>query len=392
MKMHFRKAAAFVLAAILSAGVFSGCSINLNPADSQNPAMVVCGEKVYLDEVKLYVYMSQYGVEERYHEMLLPSYETMEKFWIDNNYWQSTQFEGPGKIYQTKLLLKYAQKNGITLTADEKAAAQKAYQDYKAKAPKVFEYADNPSEETAQRVFEENALANKVYQNMIKDVDKTFNDDEMLRKTFEGIYVLASAKKPVVKTETESSAEAPSESSQAAEEGEPYTEEEQKEAREAALARVYNLLRIGKTLDEIVKTFEGDVTVSVYKIDRRSISKTQAETSTSSYPYYALAWDMKTGDYKKEILETSSGTLIGYALHMLNDDDADARKTAEETELRNRENEAFKTAYADLLEKYSDMHVYEAKTSAISYKGDAYPIEYDEPTSETETESAQASK
>ena len=383
MKMHLRKAAALILASLLSAAVLTGCKINLNPADSENPAMVVLGEQIYLDEAKLYIYMTQCDMERRYGEVLKSSYGDLRTFWVDNGYWTSALYSGPAKIYQTKLLLKYADENGIKLSDEDKAAAENAYKTFTEAGTKVVEYADNPSDALVRRYFEENALANRVYQTIVANIDTTFNEDEMLRKTFEGVYVTALEKKVLP-------ADAPEGT-----EPEAYTEEEQKEAREDAMKDVDERLKKGESPADIAKAFENHPRVMVRTIEKRSISKKQADELVDSYPYYQIAWELKTGEYSNDIIETKSGTMIGYALHMLNDDDAEARQSAKDTELSNRRTAAFGEAYGKLLTKYKAMHVYEAKTQAVSYKGDAYPVP-ETPTesgSETPSESeSEASK
>ena len=392
MKMHFRKTAALILAACLSMAAFSGCAVNVNPADSENPAMVVCGEKINLDEVKLYIYMSQYDLEKTYHDLLIASYKTMKAFWVDNGSWSSVQYQGPGRLFQTKLLLKYAEQNGISLTAEEKAAAEEARQKFLADGQKVLEYAGKPSDALVIRYFEENALANKAYQTIVKDIDTTFDEEAMLRKTFEGIYVVAATKKTTSDDTKESASASESESAAEGEtkneEPAEYTEEEQTKAREAALNIAYDMLKAGNTLDEIKEKFTDDPTVTVNAIENRSISKTQMESSTTTYPYYQIAWELKTGEYSKDIIETSSGTKVGYALHMLNDDDDDARAAAKESELATRRGDKFKEVYAGLLERYKEMHVYEDKTFAVDFQGDAYIVESEPAASESESETS----
>ncbi len=382
MKMHLKKAAALILAALLSAAALTGCKINLNPADSENPAMVVLGENVYLDEVKLYIYMTQSDMEQRYGELLKSSYGDLRKFWVDNGYWVSAQHSGPAKVYQTKLLLKYADENGIKLSDEDKAAAETAYKTFTEAGTKVLEYADNPSDALVRRYFEENALANRVYQTIVANIDTTFNEDEMLRKTFEGVFVTAMEKKVLP-------ADAPEGT-----EPEAYTEEEQKEARESAMEDIDKRIRKGEAITDIVKAFENHPRVSVRSIEKRSISKKQANELTDSYPYYKIAWELKTGEFSNDIIQAKSGTMIGYALRMLNDDDADARQSAKDAELTTRRTAAFTEAYGKLLAKYKAMHVYEAKTQAVSYKGDAYPVPEtptesgSETPSESETEAS----
>ncbi len=382
MKMHLRKAAAMILALLISAAALTGCKINLNPADSENPAMVVLGEKVYLDEAKLYIYMTQCDMERKYGEMLKNTYGDMHTFWVDNGYWESALYSGPAKIYQTKLLLKYADENGIKLSDEDKAAAEAAYKNFTESGTKVVEYADNPSDALVRRYFEENALANRAYQTIVANIDTTFNEDEMLRKTFEGVYVTANEKKVLP-------ADAPEGT-----EPEAYTEEEQKEARESAMEDIDLRMRKGETITDIVKAYENHPRVSVRTIEKRSISKQKAEELVDTYPYYKIAWELKTGEFSNDIIEAKSGTMIGYALHMLNDDDAEARQSAKDTELTTRRTAAFTDAYSKLLAKYKAMHVYEAKTQSVKYKGDAYPLPEtptesgSETPSESETEAS----
>ena len=346
MKQHFTRFIAAIAAAVLCLTALAGCASGAGRGDNQTAA-VLEGEKYSLDEAKLYIYDSQYLVEESSEFMISYMFASYEDFWNNDqdgkSYYQMNYAEGMNKLLQTKRLLKKAASDGITLDADDQAKVDAAFADFKETEANVVAAA-GCSDELLKQYLTENALAVKTYLAMVEDVDTSFDEAEFRRKSVEALSVSAKTSKPT----TDDS-----------EEAEEYTEEEQTAAREAATAEVLEKLKAGETLDEIAADYNGDETVTVYSLGSLNLTPEDAVEEGAEYTSYRqFGWTLSTGDV--DYVEVTSGSNpTNYVMHCLNDDDPELRKQAEDSELVTRKLDLFSERYAELTEKYNKYHVYE---------------------------------
>lgn len=196
-----RRILAFALALLLLAAPVMGCEqYQQESNDSNTVAVIIEGEKVMMDEAKLYTYAAQYKLEDDYVFYILYYYGGYDSFWKQD--WTEALNEGMAELYQTKVLCNYAKANNITLTAEETAKIDDAINEYKGEANAAIIYS-GASEELVKKYFTENALANKVYCELIKSVDTNFDKAEFTRKNVEGLSIIALTEEPDEETDEE---------------------------------------------------------------------------------------------------------------------------------------------------------------------------------------------
>ena len=125
MKQNLKRALAIMLSALVIALAFTGCG----SAAGNTEAVVMNGQTIGMDEMKMYVYTIQDKIEATYAWMLYYYGETYDTFWKSDSGYGSTMWDqnitlAIEELVQTKVLVKYANENGITLTDDERARVQ----------------------------------------------------------------------------------------------------------------------------------------------------------------------------------------------------------------------------------------------------------------------------
>lgn len=418
MKYNLKRVLAFVLAMMLTLACFTGCQYADETKDSNTVAMIVDGENYYMDEFKLYTYLAQNELEDIYSIMILYYYGGYDTFWQQD--WAEALSTATSKLYQTKALCKYAAENNITLSQEELDKVKETIASFKENQKKIVEYS-GATDELIEKYFTENALANKVYMEMVKDVDKNFDEATFRRKKIEGVTVQALTEKPAEETTEDEEAEA-TEAEKTADDAEPqgeaalgvaaapapgneiddtetveavsddaesldegeteetveeidenaYTEEEQEAARKEAMEDIEARLKAGEEISDIVSSYIGHERVSVTEIADGTITpEDAAEEGADITSYRQKAWTMATGEIACEIYtDENVGDEMGYCLRSVNDDDPDLRKEAEDAELDTRQKKLFGEKYEPIAKKTKEFHIYEEKVvSAVKYKG-----------------------
>ncbi|GEM_PF-3021871 len=405
MKNLVKKFAAVILAAALAVACLSGCGINWNQTDEGVSVVVIDDQRFYLDELKLYIYETQYELENIYSFYIAYLYGTTESFFTDtsygSSYWDYDLSMATARLIQTKVLIDYAKKNNIALTDEEKAAAKAACDETMPNLSVVLAKAGNPSEELVLQYFTENALANKVYNAFVADIDRTFDEEKMLRKSFEGVSVTAktSYTETVEKSSTDASTAA-ADSSAAAESSTAASTEtktveisaaDQEKYRKQVAEDAQKMLKDGHTVTEVVAEYKNNLYVTVSSISSKALSKAEATDSDTltSYPYYEKAWSMTTGEYAVIYAANSSKVTVGYVLHMTDDDDAKARADAKLDEIASRKSAMFAKKYAEILKNYK-VEVITDELAKLSFSGSVIPETEAASESAAESESASA--
>lgn len=227
---NMKKTVAVVLSALLLALGFTGCQVQLENDDTDTVAAVFEDQKIYMNEAKLYVYTTQRQMEYSNQFMVLYYYGSYQSFWDAN--WAYNLTQAMQEVYQTKLLVKLAEENGVALTADELAEVERQKEKFKTDAAKSIEYA-GATDELVDLFLRENALAVKYYLKLVEDVDRNFDEETFHRKSATGVSITAKSTKPAP-TEEEPTDEEEAAPEEEAEEGEEEAEAaEEVEAAEA---------------------------------------------------------------------------------------------------------------------------------------------------------------
>lgn len=332
MKKFGTKIAAAALALTMAVGMLTGCNTNKSE-QSQKKVFTYDGTDVYLDEAWVYAKITQTTYESYYMSTFGSTMWTMEISQDDEG--NPVTFEEMAKenvisqIKQVKALVNYAEELKIELTSDEAKEAKEAAEAFcGTDEGKAILTETGANEDTILKIYQENALAAKVQEEMVKDVDTEVSDDEA-RKT--SVYKL------VFET-TKTDSETGSVSEMSADE-----KKEQKEKAKKALADIQG----GKTIEEVAEELEmTDSAEETYS----------AGESKGGDKFEAAVAKLKDGDVADKVLTTEEGYVV-VKLVAYTDEDA----TAEEKEsiINDRKSELYQKNYEELVKDLEEEWDYE---------------------------------
>ena len=412
MKSNLKRMLAALLACLVMSAAFTGCGSSANSSE----AIVMNGWTISMDEMKFYAYTIQDKIEEIYSWMIAYYGETYDSFWKGDSgdghsMWEENLTFAVQQIVQTKLLNAYAQEHNITLDEAESIRVRNNIDAYRKDHANSAKYA-GATDEMISRYYTENALAYKAVLDLQKDVSTDFDYETFRRKRISGVSITPrsvvpeTTPDPEAETTTEAITKIPEVSTEAQTETQTYAEDEQKTARETALKDIEQRLKNGESVDDIVAAYKDDATVIVTALTTFAASSAdEVEEGKEKSSYRNYVWGLSKGEVATCEIANSNSTaaqIIGYALRCEDDDDAEYRKSAEDTELENRKTQMFQEKYQELVKNITGFHVYNDKiAAAVSYKGQTTeettqaPTEAPttaEPTSEEASTSPEASK
>lgn len=198
-------------------------------------------------------------------------------------------------LAQVKAMNLLAQKHNVTLDEMEKQFAKEAAKEYYESLNETEIAVMQVNEETLTQMYEEYALANKVYEYIIKDINPEISDDEARTITVD--YIL-------IKTYTTDGTGAKIE----------YSEEDKEEARDLAEDILRQAKEEGSDFKELVlKYSEGD---------KGTYSFGKGETEEG---FEQAAFNLATGEISN-LVETPSGFYIIKCLSTFDKDQTSANK------------------------------------------------------------------
>lgn len=381
MKINWKKYTAAAIAAVMTAGVLGGCA-QINISDASAKVVATYGEEdIYLDEAKFMAKYNQYQMEAYYGSLMqMMGAQSYEEYWSMDPYGTGSTMEDEAKkstmqqILQTRVLCDKAEADGISLTEEETTKVTEAVDAFMGNE-KLVEVT-GATKELAERIYTQNALANKVYETMVQDVDTNVNEEDFLRKTLE--YIKISEKENTTEETTEAET-----SEQETVEGETEAETESTEDTEMkdkmmeAAEAIQSEIEAGTELDVIKEEYK-EAEFGVYSFNGVGISAEDTEE------YKKTAWNLAAGECS--IFEGEDGVI--YVLHLLNDKDEEKTQAAIKTEIEKRTAELFKTRYEELTKQAPAFKVKDDVWDSVTFKEAAYEEETTEDAgSETELES-----
>lgn len=349
MKRDLVKFSALVIALVMGICCMAGCGLRTDSADA-NTAIVFEGEKISAEEAEFYIRVIQYETEAGSAGLIQAIYGDMTKFWANESdgmtFADYAKTDAISRLIQTKTLVKKAKDDKITLTAEDTAKVDAAVATFKETYKDVI--AKTGADDAMVRKYvEENTIAKKVYLAMVADVDTTMNAADMQRKSFEGVSIVG-------QTSVEANEEKGIEAAE-------YSDEEAAANRKAAADDILAKMKDGVSIADIVKEYGEKPEVSVSSFGTMTAAPTDVPEVAGQFTgFRQKAWTMSNDEYDTVETKNSAGTSVYYVLHMVNDDDADARAQAEAEELANRKTKMFSEKYEAVKEKYSEYHVYDS--------------------------------
>ena len=239
------------------------------------------------------------------------------------------------QVKQVKVLVNYAKENNITLTADEKKSAEEIAAQFCAESEgKAILEETGATDDLISKIYEENAIATKVQQEFVKDVDTNVTEDEARHTT---IY------KVVYETSTTD-----------AESGETkdMSDDEkaaQKEKAEAALKDIQD----GKTtIEDVAKELGADTTAEeTYGVGEAAAGE----------EFEAAMAELKDGDVANQVFETEDGYVIAKLVAYT---DKDATEAGKEEIISQRESELYQKKYEELVKDLEEEWNYDEDVDA----------------------------
>lgn len=309
-----KKLLAVVLAAVLSVSVLAGCGTSVKPENYGTTVVATYGdENIYLDEANMYLRAEQY-----YYEYIYTYMYGMTDIWnqevtagvtMKNAVLESVM----SMLRQIYVLKDQAAKLGITLSDADKAKVEETVAGVlKDSAPELVK-AYNLSRERMIQIYENNAIANLVWEALVADVDTNIPDEDV--RCVGASYVLVS--EPDLKAEPK--------------------EGEEVDARpaKAKAQEIYDAVKGGATLEDAAKELKLTATKSAYFVGDKYEEKTLG--------FKAIG--MKEGEVAIFELEEGKGWYV-MVLDSLMDEEATQSK--KDSVIAERQAEMFKTKYAEL--------------------------------------------
>lgn len=187
-----KRIAALILAVLMVVVTLVGCGKVDASKYGTTEVIKLGGQSVYLDELNYYVRTNQYEDEK---EGLLTS-NGVTKWDQEINYYNiiiytlkdDLLFESVAELRQVYVLCDQAAKQNITLTADEEAKVVEAAKAFLAGDEKLVSYV-NLTEDRLVEIMTRNALANKMYEAAVADVDTEVTKEEALKYDVSYIYI-----------------------------------------------------------------------------------------------------------------------------------------------------------------------------------------------------------
>ena len=332
MKKHFNRILAVALTLVMAAACLAGCSLGSKSEQSKTLLFSYDGSDVYLDEAWVYAKIAQTGYESQYSSTFGDSMWSMQISQDDDG--NPITMEDMVKqnvveqIKQVKVLNNKAEELKVSLTDEEKETAKKNAKAFagEAEGKAIFEET-GANQELMQKIYEENALASKVQQEVVKDVDTKVSDDEARHTT---IYKLVFAD---TKTDSETGAVTDLSDAEKA--------KQKKKAEEA-----YKKIQDGKPIEEVAKEYDLESTANETYGAGEAAGGEKFEKTIAS---------MKDGDISK-VLTTDEGYVIAKLVAYT---DEEATEQEKESIISERQSEAYQEKYEEWTKELNEKWDYE---------------------------------
>lgn len=360
MRNLAKKGAALLLAAIMTAGTVTGCGSE----KMDSSVMAVYGDETISKEEAIFLakYI-QYSYEYMYSSYYSGYGMSSSDIWSNQGQTGSTMEDTAktsvmSELLQTRILCDEAEKEGITLSEEEQTKVDEAVAEFM-NMTEVVE-ASGVTEDTVRNVLTNNAIANKMYEAMVADIDMNVDEEEVLNKTM--AVVTISQKEDTAETETQDT----SETAEAVEETKSSEEiQEIKQRMEELGDTIQKELEEGKSTDEIKTEYaENEFDVAV------SASTAVSKSSTFAYTEQAMA--LAQGECAKTISNSDEQDPVVYVVRCEEEKNEEATEQAIETELESRRSEMFAEKYKALSENAPAFKVNEDEWELITFKEPLY--------------------
>lgn len=339
MKFKLKNSLVCLLAGCLIAGVLTGCAKDASTDDYSQTVVATYGdEKIYLDEARFFAKLTQYSYE--------ASFGAGQEFWEYNltgsgTMESSVKTDVMKKILQTRILCDQAEKDGVTLSEDDKKKVTEKVDQFM-KDEEIVEIT-GATRELLERLYTENALANRQREKMIANVDTNVDEKEFQQKKVEYLYL---------------------------------TEDDDDATDESKVAdEILQKLESGKSATDIEKEYED----ASYKVQAATVTFGESDDK----PYVEEGWKLSKDECATAAVDGDGW----YIMRCLDDNDLEAKETAIQAEIKKRQDDEFNKQYEELKKTAPKFTVDEDVWALISFKDAAYVAPSQTAAESTEAES-----
>ena len=361
MRKWMSKKAVGLLCLCLTGALLGGCAAT-EKSNSETVLFEYDGQKVYLDEAWVYAKTIQSQYESWYGSSIW-DYEVNDEDGNPTTMEELTKKDMITQIKMVKFLSTEAEKQGLSLTDEEKETAKTNAESFMSSVGEDDLEQTGITEDTMIKVYEENTLASKYHDQIVEEGNITVSDEEarqyktynLLFETFDydddGNKVEYSAKKKAA----------------------------QKKKAEEALARI----RAGEDdLEALAEEYGAD----------KSSEYTFGDDETTVAEYREAAMKLKDNEVS-DIVESEFGYHI---IKMLDSNDKEATEEKKEELLDEKETEYFTEKYGELTKDLEakwdfDKDVNQKAYAKITFKEDETESTTSESTTSADTTTASES-
>lgn len=198
MNTMMKKTAALMLAGALAAGSLTGCA--QNHTDYATTVVATYGDTpIYLEEAN---FMARYN--QWYNEMYYMGYFGAEMWQQDiggKTLEAATKEDVMAALLQTEALIARADEYGVSLTEEDLEKVNQACSDFFAQQSSKLVEATGATEELVKKIYEKNALANKVWQAVVADTNTEVSQEESQQVGIRYILVREDAEAETAETQ-----------------------------------------------------------------------------------------------------------------------------------------------------------------------------------------------
>lgn len=370
MKAMMKKTAALLMAGVLAAGALTGCG--QKNTDYATTVVATYGDTpIYLDEAN---FMARYN--QWYNELYYMGYFG-EGMWGQDiggkTLEAATKEDVMAALLQTEALIAHAEEYGVSLTdADMEKVNQACSDFFEQESAKLVE-ATGATEELVKRIYEKNALANKVWQAVVADTDTQVSLEESQQVGIR--YILVREEAEPENAETGAAAETTA--AEADGNGETAGSEEGKaaaaETPEAKANDIVSRIQAGEDIGDVAEELGLTCNTGHYaKHPAETGDEEGAEGTSSSDLLGTNAASMAVGEARAVYGESADGW---YVIYCDTENDEEATENEVESIIRERKSARFAEVYAgwDKAEFKVDEDVWEL----VAFNGN--PVYEEEP-------------
>ncbi len=375
---RIRRILSLCLGTVIGAVALFGCSKTYTDEEYATTVVATFGDQdVYLYEVNFYLKVMQvtYDTYYDYYYSTYYGFSSKEEFYeytglTENGetFWEAIKEDAMATLMQTYILCYQADEYGISLSDEDIEKVEEAVETFLSETDEGVISACKVDEEKLTKIFTDNALANRVYEYIVSDID-TEVDEEEYRYT--EVAYLEITESDVTSVDTSSN-----------DDDEEEEEEVDYEAKaEEVLAALQEQMEIylesGEDDDtipfeEVVSLYENSTEISVSYTESTEYSKPDDDEEES---LQTICWnDLETGDYTIWYDEDSE---TAYVIYCINDDVEDSKEAAIEEELESRRTEMFEEKYPDIVESSPDFKVVASVYDRLAYQDIEYASDTD---------------